>query len=109
MSRTSHSRLCLIALLLCISALSSLLPAAGSVTRIERVLSVAEHDSLVRLLAEPACAIPVFAWTSRAMNGGRIPVRAGSAFGQTTCASQARVGNGRNASARIPTGLAPAR
>ena len=52
MNRTSYLRLCLIALLLCVPALPALLPAAGSVTRVERVLSVAEHDSLIRLLAD---------------------------------------------------------
>ena len=52
MSRISYPRLCLIALLLCVPCLPALLPAAGSVTRIERVLSIAEHDSLTRLLAD---------------------------------------------------------
>jgi len=52
MSRTSHSRPYLIALFLCLPALPAMLTAAGSVTRIERVMSVAEHDSLIRLLAD---------------------------------------------------------
>lgn len=52
MNRTNCPHLCLAALLLCLTVLPARLPAAGSVTSIERVMSIAEHDSLIRLLAD---------------------------------------------------------